>query len=94
MKSIIEKFDEQVLYKSKDGTRYNCMSSEEERLIKQFFQSELERIAERVISEWELRECDKEEDGEYEQWKKDFKDGYDKKNIEIINIFKEEGVIK
>ena len=48
-KTIIEKFDEKILYQSKDGTRYNCMSYEEERLIKHFIQSEIERIAERVI---------------------------------------------
>ena len=63
LKTLIEReiknFDEEILYRSgKENGRWNCMSIEEEKILKSFLSSSLSRIAHETLEAVRVeREC-------------------------------------
>ena len=100
-KDLIERFNEQfgvgsdldnVCFTANYGEFGKCQKTVRD-FIHDFLLTELQALKKEVIGEWKMRECDIDKNtGEVEQWKADFKMGYDNKNNEIKEVFGRWGI--
>ena len=49
--TILESFDKQIVYRAGDGSRWNCMSLDEERLLKSFIRTSIQSLLEDIERE-------------------------------------------